>query len=287
MIASPASPFVQISGDGTLVVSQEIFVIATLLISLSLVPIALSQGRGPKTESAEPLGLRELFSASPAGFMGAFAAGIIVSNTQGLMPSYGEFLQISNDIVYIMIAILIGGFMVQYPIGWLTKRVDRRTLIIFVCFIGAGVATGIGMMVRPDKEISLLAIYALFAALGGMTYLIYPLSIAQVYDYLDHSKYVGATVGLLMVYSAGSVLGTLGTGQAMTITPTSLFWIIAGAYAAFALFVAYRTQARAAPEIEDQGDYIPLPLTSPELAEMDPRTEPAIESETEVAEEKS
>lgn len=265
---------------GELVIPSEFFVLATLLISLSLVPIVLSVGRGPVTEVDEPLSIPELFQVSPAGAAGAFAAGIIVSNTQGLMPSFGDYLGLNNrDTIYLIIAILVGGFVVQYPIGWLTKRIDRRTLILLVCLIGALAAAGIAMLVTPESSMSDLLKFSLFGVLGGMTYLIYPLSVAQVYDYLDHAKYVGATVGLLIIYSLGSMIGTLGTGQAMALAPAALFWIIGASYVAFAFVVAYRMQARVALAPEEQGDFIPVPLTSATLAEMDPRTEPALDEE--------
>ena len=265
---------------GELVIPSEFFVLATLLISFSLVPIVLTQGKGPITDVDSPLTIRELFQVSPAGAFGAFTAGIIVSNTQGLMPSFGAYLGLANaETIYLIIAILIGGFVVQYPIGWLTKRVDRRTLIIGVCFFGIGSSAAIAMLIVPGHPYAASLTYGLFAVLGGMTYLIYPLSVAQVYDYLDHSKYVAATVGLLIVYSVGSIVGTLFTGQAMTYAPSALFWILGIMYTIFALVVVYRMQARVAPAPEEQGDYIPVPLTSATLAEMDPRTEPALDEE--------
>ena len=271
---------------GELVIPAEFFVLATLMISFSLVPIVLTQGRGPMTEADTPLSIRELFQVSPAGAFGSFTAGIIVSNTQGLMPSFGSALGLGNrQTIFLIIAILVGGFIVQYPIGWLTKRIDRRTLIMGVCMIGAGVSAAIALLVVPGQSYPRPLALVLFASLGAMTYLIYPLSIAQVYDYLDHSKYVGATVGLLLIYSLGSIIGTLGTGQAMVWTASNLFWVLMTTFIVFALFVLYRTQARTAPEVADQGDYIPLTLTSPELAEMDPRTEPALEPEEQTLDE--
>ena len=265
---------------GSLVIPPEFFVLATLLISLSLVPIVLSAGRGPLTEVDSPLSILELLRLSPVGAVGAFAAGSIVSNTQGLMPSFGDHLGLNNrDTIYLITVLLIGGFVVQYPIGWLTKRIDRRTLILLVCLLGAVMAVGIAILVTPSGMVSTLVKFCLFGALGSMIYLVYPLSIAQVYDYLDHSKYVGATVGLLVLYSLGSIVGTLGTGQAMVLAPAALFWIIAFSYILFALVVAYRMRARTAPAPEEQGDFIPVPLTSATLAEMDPRTELALDEE--------
>ena len=265
---------------GELVIPSEFFVLATLLISLSLVPIVLTQGRGPITEADAPLSVQELFQTSPVGAFGSFTAGVIVSNTQGLMPSFGFYLGLSNsEAIYLIIAILIGGFIVQYPVGWLTKRIDRRILIIGVCAIGMASSGLIALLIVPEHHLSPLLVFALFAILGGMTYLIYPLAIAQVYDYLDHSKYVGATVGLLIVYSVGSILGSVLTGQAMALVPSALFWILGLMFGVFAILVIYRVQARVAPAPEDQGDFIPVPLTSATLAEMDPRTEPALDEE--------
>ncbi len=265
---------------GQIIIPTEFFALATALISLSLVPIVLTQGRGPVTEVNEPLGIRELFWVSPAGALGSFAAGVIVSNTQGLMPSFGAYLGLSNAAtVYLIIAILVGGFAVQYPIGWLTKQIDRRTLIIGVCALGVMSAVMIALFVSPGHGLAAPLTYGLFATLGGMTYLVYPLAVAQVYDYLDHSKYVGATVGLLILYSLGAIAGSLFTGQAMAWAPSALFWSIALMYASFALFVVYRMRARVAPAPEDQGDFIPVPLTSATLAELDPRTDPALDED--------
>ena len=84
-------------------------------------------------------------------------------------------------------------------------------------------------------------------------------------------------MGLLIIYSVGSILGSLVTGQAMAVSPSALFWILGIMFTIYALVVVYRMKSRTAPAPEEQGDFIPVPLTSPGLAEMDPRTEPALE----------
>lgn len=287
ILGNLAAAFPEVVSDiemvpGELVIPSEFFVLATLFISFSLVPVVLTQGGGPVTHEDSPLGIRELFNASPLGFVGALVSGVLVSNLQGLMPSFGSFLKLPNaETVYLIIAVLIGGFVVQYPLGWLTKRVDRRTLLITICAFGGVAAAGIALLIAPGHGLSALQTYALFAVVGGTAYVIYPISVAQTYDYLDHSKYVGATVGLMVTYSIGSILGALITGQAMVYAPSALFWSLALMFGCLVLFTAYRMTERTAPAPEEQGDYIPVPVTSAGLAELDPRTEPALEEELE------
>ena len=111
---------------------------------------------------------------------------------------------------------------------------------------------------------------------------IYPICVAQAFDYIDRDRYVATSSGLLLSYAVGSTAGPILSALVMGVMgPHGFFAYIAACMAAFAAFVLYRMLARAPLPAEEQEQVVPLPRMSPVAAELDPRLapeEPAVNS---------
>lgn len=233
----------------------QLFVIASIIFSIALVPILLTRANSPKPVSPRRMRLAEIFAISPVGVVGTIAAGLNNASLNSLGAVYAADNKFSiAQISAFMASIILGGMLLQFPIGRLSDRLDRRTVLMIVaaatglCALGIVWATG-----EADWPLILIAV-----VYGGFAFTIYPLSTAQVNDLADPDHLVQISAGLLVAYGLGAIAGPIVASQIMGwVGPRGLFLFIAVVAFSLAVFTAVRMtmrtrgQARKAP-------YLPL-----------------------------
>lgn len=246
------------------------FIAAAFLASLAIVPVALTRTEAPSLARAAPITLGELYRISPLAVAGAVFSGLMLGAFWGMGAIYAQEIGFSVFETSLFTgSYILGGLLLQIPIGRLSDRFDRRTVLcnvlagaVIVCF--AGLSAG-----RLGDPLPLML--ALAALLGGAISNVYPLSIAQAFDYLDRERYVAGASRMLMAYSVGAIAGPLAVSTAMSwLGPHAFFGyigIVAGLLAAFAL---YRMGRRKPLPPERQQDFVALPRMSPLGAELHP-----------------
>src|SRR6056297_2899955 len=118
--------------------TSALFIGASILVSISLTPILLSITPVPAAEVARPMPLRKLFRGSPLGTVGIFLLGSVYATQSGMGAVFGSQIDMSTTQIALFVAMLFAGALVlQYPIGWLSDRMDRRKLIFGAEFLGA------------------------------------------------------------------------------------------------------------------------------------------------------
>jgi MFS family permease len=249
------------------------FIAAAFLASLAIVPVALTRTEAPSLADAAPVGLGELYRVSPLAVAGAVFSGLMLGAFWGMGAVFGREIGFSVFEASLFTgSYIFGGLLLQIPIGRLSDRFDRRTVLcnvlaaaVMVCF--AGLAAG-----RLGDPLPLVLVLA--ALLGGAISNVYPLSIAQAFDYLDHARYVAGASRMLMAYAVGAVAGPLLCSTAMSqLGPHAFFGyigLVAGLLAAFALF---RMGRRPALPVEEQREFVALPRMSQVGAALYPDAE--------------
>ncbi len=252
-------------------VGMEGFMVASLLVSLSLVPVVLARVEAPDLSESKPLSLRQLYAISPLAPVGACVAGATMGAYFGLGPVVAR--QVGFEVFQVSVfmgSVIIGGMLSQWPMGRISDRFDRRTVLLVVLTLALLVsAGGIGAGTFADPFPPLMVVGVL---LGVTMTTIYPICVAQAFDYLDRDRYVAASSGLLLSYGIGSTAGPILGALAMdSMGPYGFFAYIAACMAVFAAFVLYRMLARAPLPADLQEHVVSLPRMSPVASELDPR----------------
>lgn len=261
------------------------FALAAIMITLGLVPIAVTRVTEPRIDVAVPVSLGQLFRISPLGAVGALGAGLVNGAFWGMAPLFGQRLALGEaQIAALMSATILGGAILQWPIGHLSDRVDRRSVLVMVSFCTAVVAGGAGYIVTEGYP-GLTATAFLY---GGLMFSLYGLSVAHANDHLDQGQVLEATRGLLLIYGGGALAGPLLGGAAMTLVgPVGLPALSAATVVLLGLFGLYRMARRAPPPAAEQGEFVPMVRTTPVVLEMHPQADPAPELDLNPAAEKS
>ncbi len=232
-----------------------LFVIPSVLVSISFAPILLSVVPTPSFESTHTMSLKELYTVSPLGFVGMLLLGGVFSAQFGMSAVYATQIGLSvGEISIFVSAIFVGAMVLQYPIGWLSDRIDRRQVILMVA-VAATVASLIAWVFGPNFNILLVCAFLL----GGMSNPLYGLLIAYTNDYLDTDQMAAASGGLIFVNGLGAIGGPVITGWAMSQFGPSMFWgLIVFLMLAMALYALYRMGQRPSAYAEDD-DYEAVP----------------------------
>ncbi|MCB9709239.1 MAG: MFS transporter [Myxococcales bacterium] len=245
--------------------------IASGLIGLSLIPIAMTRLGEPNLGEIHVLGLRGLYAASQVGLIGAGVAGILVGSFYALAVVFARQIGLSvSEAAMLMSFVVLGGLGFQVPVGMLADRYDRR--IVMSCILIA-VGTSWGFLWNLIANgVALVALMVMALVFGGAISSVYPICVAQTFDRLERKHYVAASGRLL---SIGATVGPLLASTLMSIYGPYSFFLFESAVAiAYAVFVLFRFRAEPCLPADKREKFVPLPDISPVAMALDPRTEP-------------
>lgn len=244
---------------------------ASVLFSLALVPLTLSRSAASTTVARSALGFVALYRISPLGMVGCFGSGVLAGAVFATASVYAAALGMSVPEVAIFVSSgIFGGLIMQWPLGRLSDFFDRRTVltgsIFAVAVLGAVLAFVPGLGFWP--------FVILAGAYGGVAVTLYSIAVAHANDHIGSDDLVAASAGLLLAYSIGAVVGPIAGTWAMGMVGAWGFYAFGMAVAlVIGLFALWRMTRRPAPA--EQGPFVAMPRTSPAIAELDPRAEPA------------
>jgi len=233
----------------------QLFIIASMVYSLSLVPILVTRASAPKPSSPQRMKFRELFAISPVGVFGTICAGMANSSLNSMGAVFAKEIGLSiGDVSVFMAAAILGGMALQFPIGRLSDKFDRRTVSI-----SASLATGLAALAviwATSQPVAIL--FAAVAFYGAVGFTIYPLSASQVNDLAAPDRLVQVAAGLLVAYGIGASIGPIMAAQSMTaFGPAGFFLFIVGVNSALILFTTIRIIQRR-PGEKAKAPFMPL-----------------------------
>ena len=235
-----------VSAQGVLAIGNpngySLFIIISILVSVSFAPILLSVSPTPAFERTKPMSLTQLFRSSPLGCVGMFLLGGVFSAQFGMSAVFGSQIGLSlSKISLFVAAFYIGAMIFQYPIGWMSDRMDRRLLILLISASSAG--GSVFAYFAGDYFFAL--VFAAFLV-GGLSNPLYSLIIAHANDFIEYEDMASAAAGLLFVNGIGAISGPLIIGYAMNaFGPEIFFVIIFLLMSTLAAYAGYRMTQRA------------------------------------------
>lgn len=238
--------------------SFELFVLASVLVSMSLVPMALSESSSPPVLSADRLPLRELLGVVPTGVVTMFFVGAGAGALFAIGPVYADAIGMSTAQISLFIgAAMIGAVVFQIPIGALSDQFPRRRVMFAVALV-ASAASFLGLFTNTGFS----AVVAMFFV-GATSFPLYSLAIAYTNDWIEDHQRVGAAAELVMVNGVGAITGPLVASLLIRIFEPSAYWLaLLGAHASVAGYVLYRIVVRDPLPLDRQTSYQPIPARS-------------------------
>ena len=256
VVAVAATMLGQYSIGLAAVTEFTLFAVASIMVSMSLVPVALSKRAAAPVGIPEPISFRRLHSIVPTGIVICGLSGMTLGTLIGLGPVYGSSqgwsaFQIANFVG----APRAGSVVLQIPLGRLSDRVPRRGVMV-ICALGATISCLIVSQLDGRNILSLV----LLSLLGGLALPLYSMSVAYTNDWLEQQERTAAAALLIRMHGVGSFLGPLIAGLLLGIDLKAYFYFPVVIFATMTLYLMYRISFHTAPNLESQTSFMPFPL---------------------------
>jgi len=248
------------------------FSLAAILLTLALVPLALTRMEAPVIEQAHRMSVFKLARQSFSGMAGALISGVMIGGFYALGPVYATLvgLDVTRTSTF-MASAIVAAMLLAWPLGRVCDRFDRRRVMFWVSLSAASAA--IGVAVFGATQLALLTV--LVGLFTGLSATLYPIAVAITNDRMDSSGIVAASATLLLSYGIGSVIGPITMAELINLLgPSGLFYGNAGFLLLLAVITSYRISHTADVPVAEQEHFVPtMPEASPVLTEIDPRNE--------------
>lgn len=256
----------------------ELFMIVGILFALSLVPVTLTRTVHPQPVADVALDFRSLIRRAPLGVVGCVAAGLANGAFYALGPAYALHSGLDvGDVALFMGVTILSGLVLQWPVGSVSDRYDRRTVL---GLLNMGVALACVLLLLAGHFVPVLLVAA-GAMFGGLAFTVYPVAVAHANDYVSAEELVPASAALILAYGIGASLGPLGAAATMVwLGPKGLFVFVL-AIAVLAGTVVMLNRREVAVSVEEQSPFVAMPRTSAVIANLDPRAEEEVEGSVE------
>jgi MFS family permease len=243
-----------------------LFVLAAILISAALMPIALTRQVQPSVPDTLHTNLRQIAGIAPLALAAAGLSGLALGAFWGMAPVYAALSGFdATGVGLLMSSTILGGALLQWPIGIYSDKHDRRLVLFWV--VAFSVLVAVLMSLVPAGRLLLGLIFVW----GGLAFAIYPIAVAQLIDQLHSDEILSGSSSLLMVNGIGSVCGPLLAGLLMEHLGAQAlplyFAVTLGALAAYTLYrLRHVSDLVSAPA----GHFMPMLRTSHTVLELMP-----------------
>lgn len=235
----------------------SLFALASIAISVSLVPIALTTGAIPTVPAPAGVHFVKLYRTAPVGLVGCLAAGLANGAFWTFAPVFAQAQSGSSLGVSLFMAFaVLGGALSQWPIGTLSDHLDRRWVIAGVSLVSAAAAS-LFLLYREPLNAVLIGVGAVW---GAAALTVYPLCTAHVNDRANPTNFVKVSSRLLMAFGIGAAVGPLLAGVLIAKAGiAALFLFTAVIHTVLAVFALIRVRILEPVAEEERATFAPLP----------------------------
>jgi MFS family permease len=230
------------------------FMLVSVLISLAMVPIVGSAQHAPQAAVPLKVRYRDLYRNSPLGVVAVTVSGMISSTIFSMGPVYARLSGLGTTGVATFMAVsILAAVVTQYPIGRLSDRMDRRTVIAIACTIATLAALAIVMFPHMPHPIFLMVA----AVFSGFVLTLYSLAVSHVNDKLEPGQMVAASSALLSLNGTAAAIGPVLAGSLIAaFGPKAYFATLATLTGCLTVYDLWRKTRRSAVPAAQKGPFI-------------------------------
>ncbi|MCB1853601.1 MAG: MFS transporter [Pseudomonadales bacterium] len=252
------------------VASATPFMLAAVFLALAIIPVGLTRRMAPAPLEPRRIRFNLLYQRSRTAFAGALLSGLVVGSFWSLGAVFARGNGASqSEVSWFISAAIVGGALLQYPIGLVSDRIDRRRVLLALCLGGAAASVAVALSTGHAWHLPTVFLF------GAMVMPLYAISLATAADVAQSDEFVEIGTSVLLLNALGAVSAPLFLGQLMSLLgPPMLFWSFALLCLLFAAYVTRQLRDARAVSVVQQ---VPFTAASPDVApasfELDPRGE--------------
>ena len=248
--------------------AAKVFALISIMIGCAIIPVSLTSSLAPAPVPATRIDFLKLYRRSHTAFAGALGSGFIVGTFWTLGAVHVVSVTGNADFAPTFVAVsILGGALVQYPIGMASDRIDRRHVLAFLCIMSGITA----FFLSSATDTTSLLIGA--AAFGAASNSLYAISLAKAADNSARDEFVMLGSSVLLLNAVGAAIGSFAFGWAIRASEANiLFTLIGVSSLIFAAFISSQPKGVTAVPTEEQSTFVPATsATAPAALVQDPR----------------
>lgn len=252
------------------VMSFAIFSVAAMLYCLSIVPISLSDRSSPKPPENFKFDLKAIWTISPLACFGCFTIGLTISAFRNIGPLYAQDVGFDETGIALFMSVgIAGGILLQYPLGWLSDRFNRRIALMIATCGAIAASITLSAIGSTSQTASLIGIFAF----GAFAMPLFALSAAHANDQAEDDQYVLVAAGLMFFFSAGAIGGPFFAAVfAEQFGSPAIFIYTSLMHAMLVVFTVFRSLARPGLSPKPDKRFVALIRTSPQFLRLANKT---------------
>ncbi len=227
-----------------------LFILASALVSAALIPVLLTVRPAPRVEAPSKMTIFDLYRNSPLAVIGGIGNGLANGAFIGLSVVYAQRLgySVSDSTLFLTVGILGAGIL-QWPLGYVSDRFDRRLIITLVVFAAAGLAFAAATFDMRERSTAMVLIFLY----GGTMIPLYSLFLAHMNDHLRQDQMVAAASGFVLLVGTSAAFGPIVSSWLMDrFGDSSFFGFQSVVLIATGGFAIWRMTQRSGVALEDQ-----------------------------------
>ncbi len=229
-----------------------------LVCCAALLPITVSRIEQPEMPEAPRLRPGLAWRRSPLAAAGVVVSGVTGAAFRMVGPIYGVEVGLSADsIALFLAAYVLGGAVVQVPLGWLADKFDRRHVLIGLSVVATLACLVTVMLSHMGQSGVFLGAFVF----GIATIPIYSVSAAHAHDFAEAPERVELSAALMFLYAVGAIASPLFASTLIEYFGASAMFVFI-ALTHVALFVFSLIRMRARPTRPARTRYVYTPRTS-------------------------
>ena len=268
----------------------EPFILISVLFSIALVPILLAKKKPPKFKKTASMNIKELYRISPFGSFAMLCTGFIYSAVLTLASVYAANMNLTIYEISILLTLIVAaGAIFQWPIGYISDRMDRRKVIIAsgilaiifcilaILFSGTSFSNAFTQNLTKFNYFSTTLektkLFLSITLMAGMTLTFFPIILAYVNDNITKDKFVAAGSGLNIVFGVGAIFGPILCSITMQLLGANGFFVYIILFLTLMVIFGLYRITRSEYEENPDSSFTPLPKDITPLGiELDPDT---------------
>ncbi|MCA0920121.1 MFS transporter [Pseudooceanicola nanhaiensis] len=217
--------------------------VLALLCCATLIPLTLSNAPQPAMSSAPRLRPMLSWECSPLATVAVVVSALSGATFRMIGPIYGQEVGLdAQQIAWFLALFILGGALVQYPVGLLADRFDRRWVLT-----GISVATILSCIATALTATTPQAALVNAFVFGMASFPVYSVAAAHAHDFAGDDQRVELSAALLFFYAVGAIVAPYLASVLITaFGPNALFAMVAAGHLGLLAFTLGRMRVRPA-----------------------------------------
>jgi MFS family permease len=254
--------------------SLALFAVSALFVCVAVMPVSATRLTQPAAHRAASFSLLRILRVAPVATISALLTGMAMGAFWSMGPVYASRAGYGEDwVALFMSAGILGGAVLQWPLGVLSDRGDRRKALAIAASLAA--LSALPLLMAELGDTAAIVAIALF---GGFAFAIYPMAVAHLVDHLSADNVVAGSSAVLLLHGIGAAIGPLAVGLSMAwLGPSALAVHFIVTHALLAL-IAWVAAGRHPEVLAEHAHFVPMMRTSATVLEIMPTSEPGTDS---------